>query len=254
MILHIPHSSTIIPKAYKDKINVSKEDINMLTDWYTDELFDYERASTLVFPYSRLFCDVERFRDNKREINFKTGQGVVYTKGYNGSSIREEDTAYEEEIKTTFYDNHHKILSKTINMHLGMVGPVVVVDCHSFSEDSNGIETKINGEYPDICIGFNNSNKPKYINELKKYIEGFGYSVGLNFPFKGTMIPEYLEDNDEVTGLMIEINKNLYLTDNFSKKDTFNEVRSNINSILDYINTQKEEWYENIFRIYRRNI
>lgn len=240
MILHIPHSRIKIPNEYQKILNISKDDINILTDWYTDELFSHKDATRLVAPYSRLFCDMERFRDNNKEVNYKTGQGVVYTKGYNNSIIREEDNEYEEEIKRKFYDSFHKTLSNNINTHLGMFGPVIIIDCHSFSEGSIGIENIENDEYPDVCIGHNDTNKPKFLNELKEYIEKLGYKVKLNSPFKGTLVPQHFENNTDVTGLMLEINRKLYLTDNYKKSKTFDKTKDDINLILNHINSLKE--------------
>ena len=58
MILHIPHAGTNTLGR-----NIEQFDIDYLTDCRTDELFNCEFATKLVFPISRFVCDVERFPD-----------------------------------------------------------------------------------------------------------------------------------------------------------------------------------------------
>ena len=73
MILHIPHSATKIKFI---KVKHESDNINLLTDLYTDELFDYDDASSkIVFPYNRMVVDVERFKHDPME---KYGKGYQY--------------------------------------------------------------------------------------------------------------------------------------------------------------------------------
>jgi len=91
LILHIPHSSTKIPKDLRSQFIISDAElvdkIHHMTDAYTDDLFpaEYER---LVFPVSRIVCDPERFADDSMESMAAKGMGVNYTRGYKESLIR----------------------------------------------------------------------------------------------------------------------------------------------------------------------
>ena len=98
LILNIPHSSTFLPcdaiyipdsinqasgyvmamaggRAYaKAKIRKKhKYELPFMTDWYTEELFSSGVGRPLVFPLSRLVCDIERFRDPSEEPMEKIG-------------------------------------------------------------------------------------------------------------------------------------------------------------------------------------
>ena len=66
LILHIPHSSTNIPlkKGYCVSDGLLNQEILKLTDWYTDDLFENEIDSSIKAPFSRIFCDTERFSDD----------------------------------------------------------------------------------------------------------------------------------------------------------------------------------------------
>jgi N-formylglutamate deformylase len=80
MIIHIPHSSTEIP-SYEDdmkKSEITKKMIEKYTDFYTDDLFFYENAKIIKYPYSRVFCDVEKLEE--KEPQEKYGLGILYKK------------------------------------------------------------------------------------------------------------------------------------------------------------------------------
>ena len=78
-LLHIPHASTVIPGNYLASFRqaILPHEIEVMTDWFCDELLDCGR-DRIVFPISRLVCDVERFRDDKQEIMADIGMGVTY--------------------------------------------------------------------------------------------------------------------------------------------------------------------------------
>jgi N-formylglutamate amidohydrolase len=79
MILHIPHSSHIIPENLREQIVLSDADLTaeltLMTDAFTDELFSLPRTTTIRFPVSRLVVDVERFPDDAQEPMSKVGMG-----------------------------------------------------------------------------------------------------------------------------------------------------------------------------------
>lgn len=81
-IFHIPHSKTEIPEQFKsDFVNTElmESEIKLLTDFATDEIFTIGNTTKLVFPYSRIFCDVERL-DDENEVMFEYGRGFYYKK------------------------------------------------------------------------------------------------------------------------------------------------------------------------------
>ena len=47
-------------------------EISLLTDFATDRIFDIADTTKLIFPYSKVFCDVERL-DDANEVMFSVG-------------------------------------------------------------------------------------------------------------------------------------------------------------------------------------
>ena len=82
ILFHVPHSSLKIPNVYwniciKNKEYINNSNIN-LSDYLIDKLIP-NKCHKIVFKYSRVFCDVERFKDDKKESMSKKGMGVIYT-------------------------------------------------------------------------------------------------------------------------------------------------------------------------------
>jgi len=69
-----------------------------------------------------------------------------------------------------------------------------------------------------------------------KYLTDNGFSYAINEPFNGTIVPRHFyEKNKKVQSIMIEVNKRLYLTDDYQKSSRFDEIKGHIDTILDNI-------------------
>lgn len=233
LILHIPHSSTFVPETFQVLEGVSLEkEFQRMTDWFTDELFDFDGAEKLIFPYSRLYCDVERFRSDRDEPMAKKGMGACYTRTSYGTQLRKVSSKEKVFIKSAIYDKHHKKLEVLIDEELCNQGTALIIDCHSFSnvplphEDSS--------IRPDICIGTDSFHTPiELIEFVQDYFEKEGLTVAINEPFSGTMVPLKFHAKDKrVKSIMIEVNRRLYLDEKFKKNKHFNRTKELINDAL----------------------
>jgi len=214
MILHIPHSSTNTIGR-----DIEQRDIDELTDWYTDKLFEHPNSDRVVFNVSRFVCDVERFLDDQ-ELLEKVGHGICYKKGTYNNDIQVFD---KHDIIENLYKPHHKKLNDITRKTLTMIPKVIIVDCHSFTpRDSN---------QPDFCIGTNADTPDNIVEQIKNYLESKKYNVGINKPFAGALEPSDFIDDCRTFSIMIEVNKNLYMN---NKKD-FNKTKKTINEVLNII-------------------
>ena len=238
IILHIPHSSPYIP--FYDGIIVGKHDANnennLLTDWFTDELFDLPFPKA-VTSFSRIFCDVERFEDDLLEVMSQKGMGMCYTHMDNGRKMREVSTDLRARIKSGFYDPHHQSLEALTTDILLKEGHATVIDCHSFPDTPLNRDLNKEIPRPDFCIGTDGYHTPEKLGRTAfDFLSGRGYKVGINVPYSGTMIPmKYYKRNKKVRGLMIEVNRKLYMTvsnDTVLKSENFNSVKSVIKDLF----------------------
>lgn len=222
LILHIPHSSTDIPLSegfvqYKQKI---KQEIIKLTDWYTDDLFDSDIDERIIAPFSRVFCDVERFADDELELMSKVGMGVLYERFDSDEPLRIVTPKIRERILSEYYWKHHDQLTAAVDNQLTSENCSLIVDCHSFP--STPLLKAVNQEKntPDFNIGTDEFHTPqKYIDASIDFFESKGYTLGIDWPYSGSIVPmKYYQKDKRVNSIMLEINRKLYLNEPSNEK------------------------------------
>lgn len=248
IILHIPHSSVIIPDEYRalfflNDDELEKEQIRM-TDSFTDELFDVPGIPTenrIVFPYSRLICDVERFRDDRQEIMAGRGMGICYTVT---SDLKPLKTVTEEHCTEMLklYDEHHMNLTERADELLDKYGHGIIIDCHSFASEKlpYEIESEKTGRpRPEICIGRDMEfHTPDWLgNYLCHAFRDKGYRVDIDHPFSGTLVPmKHYHRDLRLLSVMIEVNRVLYMNEETGEKnERFERIRQDIREVIEGI-------------------
>ncbi|PKL85435.1 MAG: hypothetical protein CVV22_07700 [Ignavibacteriae bacterium HGW-Ignavibacteriae-1] len=230
LILHIPHSSTRIP--IREGFIVSKkeleEEILKLTDWHTEDLFHSDEDDMIIADFSRIFCDAERFADDSQEIMSQFGMGVLYENSDDGEVIRTISPALRERILQGYYWRHHQKLSQSVNQQLKSFDKALIIDCHSFPSTPliRDLHKKLNR--PDFNIGTDSFHTPqKLIDIAVAYFEKAGYTVGIDNPYKGTIVPiEHYNKKQNVQSLMLEINRKLYMDEPSNvKSDGYEKIK-----------------------------
>ncbi len=238
ILIHIPHSSYIIPKKYKKLFYLKNNELFQeqikMTDSYTDELFDIEGIQKLIFPISRLVCDVERFRNEGDEEMTKQGMWVCYTKTSDCKPLKIVDDEHKQEILQKYYDKHHLNFEKQVEQIIKQ-GHCLIIDAHSFSSKPLPYELHSQEFRPDICIGADDFHTPKEVAEyFYNAFSGLGYKVSINTPFCGSIVPlKYYGKNNNVHSVMLEINRSLYMDENTgNKNENFSNIKQGIFKII----------------------
>lgn len=240
IIFHVPHSSIKIPDKYRDQFVLSDKELHeealIMADLFTDKLVELFDEEKIIFPLSRIVCDVERFRDDSKEEMSKQGMGVVYTNCHNLKPLRKKGVDAEK-IKSELYDKHHLIFESKVNESLKKTGTCLIVDVHSYSENALPYELHQNDKRPDICLGFEEYHfDRKLLNKIKSACTNAGYSVSENEPFKGSIVPLSMYKKDSrVKSLMIEINKRNYLNGFSVNKAKFEQLQLLMQKIVELI-------------------
>ncbi len=215
-LLHIPHTSLNVPKIFYDGLTIPKELFHKynlkMTDVGVDELFKDVKGKRIKAKYSRLFCDVERFRDDEKEVMAKYGEGVVYTKLFDGTNFHNHNDEYKN-LVLQYYDEYHKKIDNEVEKLLMKDKDLLILDCHSFSDEMASYF--FNPPFPDICIGVEEEYyNEKILNKITSEIEKRGYSYKINYPYSGSFVPNIIygkKIKGNVTSIMIEVNKRIYL-------------------------------------------
>lgn len=250
IIVHIPHSSLKLPDIFYDKVTLSKEEIlnenKKLCDIYVDKFIEKGNYTIVKFDYSRLFCDVEKFKDDNKEVMSKVGMGCVYTHTSQGQKFINYDAKYKKTVLDKYYDSHHNKIDKLVSKILKKEAKCLILDLHSFSEEQANNTLGLYNT-PDICIGIDEEFKDEKLKQITyTHFKRKGYDVKVNFPYQGTFVPNiaYINKDKRVKSIMIELNKRLYLNDNYDEINSkkFDKLKSVIKEYMEIlINYSNEE-------------
>ncbi|MBR3030571.1 MAG: N-formylglutamate amidohydrolase [Bacteroidales bacterium] len=231
LLLHIPHSSTSFPEESGYTFDDLNNDERLLIDYYTDELFLPEQPSanieSVVFPYCRLYCDVERLINDPLE---KEGLGISYLRRtYNPT----QQPRFFSTLQSAFplYADHHSLVAKKL---VSMGDGTLLIDCHSFSS----IPNMLNSNPPDIdiCIGYNNDDTRPDNAVLLRIFRHFtllGYKVGINTPFSNS---KTFHVPVKYSSVMIEVNKRLYMDERtLGRTEGFDMLKREILELFDVL-------------------
>ena len=241
IILHIPHSAIKIPSydGYEADETVLKEEQLLLTDWYTDDLFRQPDTIPILADFSRIFCDVERFEDDKDEIMSKAGMGALYERRDNGEYLRTMTIDLRSRIIHDYYKPHHQKLNDAVENQLKQYGRAFILDCHSFPDVPFNRDLNQDPQRPDYNLGFDELHTSRELLKVAyRFFIDRGHSVGLNSPYSGTIVPlNYYRKKRQVQSIMLEINRKLYLKDNSNEKSlNYQHVKETVAQFITRLN------------------
>ena len=219
IVANIPHASTVIPPEVRARLLVSDEalahELVRMTDWHTDTLFAFTGllgATRLVNGVSRLVVDPERFADDAQEPMAAVGQGAVYTRTSDGALLRELLGGERDGLLDTYFAPYHADLAQLVSERLATDGRCLLLDCHSFATQPLASEPDQTPDRPDVCIGTDAFHTPPaLIDALVDGLGAEGFSVAVDRPFTGTIVPlSAYRIERRVASVMIEVRRGLH--------------------------------------------
>ncbi|MDA8847361.1 N-formylglutamate amidohydrolase [Flavobacteriaceae bacterium] len=243
IILHIPHSAKKVP--IKRGFVISQERIDneilKLTDWHTEDLYNSKNCESIIFEYSRVFCDPERFSDDSKEPMAKVGMGVLYDKTDDNEVMRIISPVLRKKILSEYYFKHHSKLNNMVKKQLELNGRALILDCHSFPEIPMKRSQHKIVPRPDYNIGTDKFHTPKKLIDISlKFFEERNLTLGVDYPFSGSIVPmEYYQKNKNVESIMLEINRKLYLKEGTNEKsDNYKKTKEIVQKYIELIKNE----------------
>ena len=141
-------------------------------------------------------------------------------------------------IIKNYYWMHHNALLEEVNKQIKHNGNCLIVDCHSYPSKPLMRDLDLTAIRPDFNIGIDKYHTPqKLIDASIAYFNQSGYSLGVDWPYKGTIVPlEHYKKNKKVNSIMLEVNRKLYLNEPSNEKsERFNEIKEIVKSYLEWI-------------------
>jgi N-formylglutamate deformylase len=221
-ILHVPHSSTRIPRSVRESIALDDDELAAelaaMTDAHTDllarricESVRGRRPWMFVNRLSRLVVDPERFPDG-REVMNSVGMGAVYTHTSTGKQLRADNPSHRAELITALYEPYGRALADLVDDRLAAAGSAVILDLHSYPRDPLPYELYPHDERPVTCLGTDDDHTPTGLVEAVREAFASLGSVAVNQPFRGAYVPlRHYRREDRVSSLMLELRRDAYL-------------------------------------------
>lgn len=241
-VVHIPHSSTVVPDDVRGTYMLSdaglERELLRLTDRYTDELFatDPAIAIPVVFGVSRFVVDPERLADDALEPMAARGMGVVYLATTDGAPLRRAVSGSQRaELLARFYEPHHAELEAATQEVLEATGSCLIIDAHSFLSDPLPCDLNQERPRPDICIGtdpFHTSTQ--LAADAATRFAAHGLDVAVDRPYTGAIVPaRWYRRDDSVSAVMVEISRHLYMDEATGEKSGgFARTMAMVQSVL----------------------
>ncbi|WP_045748188.1 N-formylglutamate amidohydrolase [Actinoplanes rectilineatus] len=215
VILHVPHASrTIVDSGLLPGPAALADELDHLTDAYTDVIAaraaDHAplRPWTLVNRLSRLVVDPERFPDDTEEM-LAVGMGPVYTHGYAGRRLRNDDPARDQALLDEHFHPYAAAMSTLTDQRLAATGRAILLDVHSYPAVPLPYEMHGDGPRPHLCLGTDPDHTPGRLIALARELHD---DTALNSPFAGCYVPlAHWRRDTRVAALMLEIRRDVYM-------------------------------------------
>jgi N-formylglutamate deformylase len=220
VILHVPHASRTLTAESRRGIRLDDhelaEELDHLTDAHTDVIARHAADAAARRPWifqnrlSRLEIDPERFPDDREEMT-AVGMGAVYTHGYAGRRLRDDDSVRDQAALRKHFHPYAAAMTDLVAQRLAATGHAVILDVHSYATEPLPYELHGAGPRPPVCLGTDDFHPPP---ELIAAATAAFREVALNTPFAGCYVPlTYYGSTPAVTALMIEIRRDGYMTE-----------------------------------------
>lgn len=246
VVIHVPHSSTVIPPWVRERITLDDtalhRELQMMTDADTDQIAVLAAMNCLVRPWifvnrlSRLVIDPERFPDPNDEpmAHPEIGMGAVYTRTSDLVVLRLADAAHHNELLTQYFHPYAAALTEAVDARLRSLGRAIIIDLHSFPKVELPYEALHHrgADRPELCLGTDEFHTPvSLIDSARQSFASMGRVV-LDQPFAGTYVPlKHYRNDPRVTSIMIELRRDRYVGSETGTQAIANMLADLINSI-----------------------
>jgi N-formylglutamate amidohydrolase len=195
-----------------------ERELDHITDSHTAQIAAAaaSRCSTTPWRFvnrlSRLVVDPERFPDEREEM-LSVGMGAVYTRTTHKEELRPAEHDGRA-LVDEYFEPYAAAMTDAVTERLAAVGRAVVIDVHSYPTERLPYELHGDGPRPPICLGSDGFHTPAdLLSRAEKAFAGFG-GTWVDSPFAGTYVPlEHYGKNSRVSALMIEIRRDVYMTE-----------------------------------------
>lgn len=223
VILHVPHGSRALTAHARERLLLDdaalSAELDHITDAHTGLIATRAAAAADRTPWlfanrlSRLVVDPERFPDEREEMR-AAGMGAVYLRTSHGSPLRADDPKHTEDLLARHYRPYAAAMTDLVARRVETTGHAVILDVHSYPSRALPYELHAAGNRPAVCLGVDSFHTPDWLLDAAREAFRAVGDLDVNTPFSGAYVPlKHYRQAREVSALMIEIRRDVYLTE-----------------------------------------
>ncbi len=249
LVFDSPHSGLTLPDF--ERI-ASDELVRVAADTYVDDLFGFAPsigAPLLIAHFPRSFLDLNRsLKDVDLEMvegdwphpvrdsaSARRGMGITWRYAWGDTPMygRKLTVKELEDRIDSYWRPYHREIVRLLNETYAAFGKVYHVNCHSMPAIGHALSPDPEGTVrKDVVIGDydGQASEPDFVKLVAETLEGFGYSVSLNVPFRGAeLVSAYAAPAENRHSIQIEVNRKLYMDEHTREKNAgYDELRTNL--------------------------
>lgn len=202
ILIHVPHAgynlpNTITPNRFNDPTAVDyvyRSTRDMYADRIGQTLADTCNGTLMINHISRLYCDVNRYPDDREPKN-TIGMGAIYTHDLNGQPLykpnyQPDGREHGERFNLIYYP-WHRILHDQTQLLLNLYDQCTILDIHTYSQHSQSYELK--EPRPHIILTVN-ENQPSQRLAILLYLQLLttGHIIGFNTHYHTSIMPHMI--------------------------------------------------------------
>ena len=214
-----PHAGRTIPAEHRHAFSISSAGLehehDLMVDHHTDLLATLVRektgATSVINTLSRFVVDVERFPDDREEMN-AVGMGVLYTHGSQRQVLR-DSAQIDKTALLGFFDDYSSMIANLVHEILLHHNHCLILDLHSFPSSPLPYELHKEESRPELCLGHQEPHTPQtFLTRLRQELTD--WEISDNEPFHGAYVPlSFFGTDPRVHTVMLEIRRDTYLTE-----------------------------------------
>ncbi|MGV8938618.1 MAG: N-formylglutamate amidohydrolase [Allorhizobium sp.] len=253
MVFDSPHSGVTLPADFRPA--VPPEMVLLATDTHVEDLFGWAPdigAPLLSAEFPRSFLDLNRSLMDvdqamldtpwpypiRQNASTQRGMGLTWRYAWGDTELHDRllTVAEMEGRIETYWRPYHMALIALLDETHAEFGAFWHVNCHSMPAIGHALSPDPAGSVrADIVIGdFDGaSSEPDFVALVQEKMQGFGYTVSLNQPFRGAeLVSAYSNPATGRNSIQIEVNRRLYM-DEVTRERTsgHDELRRNLQGL-----------------------
>jgi N-formylglutamate amidohydrolase len=89
----------------------------------------------------------------------------------------------------------------------------------------------------DFNIGTDTFHTPnEWVGASVKFFTDRGFRLGINEPYAGSIVPmKHYQNDKRVKSIMLEVNRNLYMNNDYTRGPRFDEIKAVITEFLEML-------------------